>query len=77
MLVLVLLASMTLCVAYNAGFASVLTKPIYENSIDTIEDFLNSDIHWGGVQVADWILSWKYGEEVQIFNLILLFYSGF
>ncbi|XP_050306285.1 uncharacterized protein LOC126743299 [Anthonomus grandis grandis] len=60
---LVLLSTLIVCTAYVAGFASVLTKPIYETSINTMEDFLSSDISWGGVQTADYIMSWASSEQ--------------
>lgn len=71
MLMLAILAIMVVNIAYSGGYASVLTKPLYQNSIDTLEDFLNSDLPFGSLQTADWIETWKYKGEVIVLILRL------
>ncbi|KAL1513947.1 hypothetical protein ABEB36_003285 [Hypothenemus hampei] len=56
---LVLVATIALTVAYNAGSASAMAKPLHENSIKTVMDFLNSNIPWFSMQAAEWLLTWK------------------
>ncbi|XP_030764763.1 uncharacterized protein LOC115888996 [Sitophilus oryzae] len=53
---------------YESGLATIMTLPWYENSIETREDFLNSNINWGAIQVADWINYWKLDNETLLQN---------
>lgn len=69
MLMLIILATMVVNIAYTGGYASVITRPLYQNSIDTLEDFLKSDLPWGSLQIADWIKAWKYEGIVIVFIL--------
>ncbi|XP_076268766.1 glutamate receptor-like [Rhynchophorus ferrugineus] len=44
---------------YESGLSSVMTIPLYDDSIETRDDFLRSNLTWGGIQVADWINHWR------------------
>lgn len=46
-----------------------MTRPIYEDSIETREQLFKSDIPWGTKQTADWISSWE--EDVIIILLLV------
>lgn len=59
LLIPAILATMVINIAYTGGYASVMTKPIYENAINTLDDFLNSDLSWGSFHMAEWIKVWK------------------
>lgn len=75
LLIPAILATMVINIAYTGGYASVMTKPVYENAVNTLEDFLNSDLSWGSFQMADWIKAWKKEGTVS-FTLISCFVTA-
>lgn len=60
---LVLILSLFLTSTYSSGLASIMTVPRYEAAINTVEDFANSQLPWGGTQDA-WITSIQNTKEV-------------
>lgn len=68
-LMIAIMSIMVVNIAYTGGYSSVMTKPIYQHSIDSLEDFLNSNLPWGSLQTADWIKAWKLKKEVIVFIL--------
>lgn len=69
----IMLASIALSIAYTAGYTSIMTKPKYEGAINTVEDFLKSDLKWGGQQVEELIQKWRNGEEVSLVTRLYQF----
>ncbi|XP_066262230.1 glutamate receptor ionotropic, kainate glr-3-like [Euwallacea similis] len=65
LLTLTMLAIIAINIAYNAGYASIMTKPLYGDTIDSLQKFIESDIHWGGTGLAEWIKIWRENGEGQ------------
>lgn len=71
LLIPAILVTMVINIAYTGGYASVMTKPVYETAVNTLDDFLNSDLSWGSFHMADWIKVWKKERTV---SLTLIYY---
>ncbi|KAJ8930574.1 hypothetical protein NQ314_016606 [Rhamnusium bicolor] len=69
---LLFLLSLFLTSTYSSGLSAVMTIPRYENPINTVEEFVKSDLYWGATQEA-WITSIQKVEEVYCKFYIVLF----
>lgn len=58
-----LVTTLILTNAYGAGLASTFTVPLYEKSIDTIQDIINNKLEWGATHDA-WVYSLTLSQEV-------------
>lgn len=59
----ILATGLILTNAYSAGLASAFTLPMYEKSIDTIQDIIDRDVEWGATHDA-WVYSLTLSKEV-------------
>lgn len=64
----VFVLSLFLTSTYSSGLSSIMTIPRYDNPINTVADFVKSDIYWGATSDA-WKTSMETAQEEQVINV--------